>query len=330
MMRLAREEVKSLVNSAIARKPSFPHFQYPYPPEELGGEVIAAAATLAGEALELTDADDAVVEGASVAAVKRMIDCEVLEAAEDVEEDEEVVLAEDDTDDVEELEAEEVEGLPPPKRLDRRLVASSGVRVVVKVASVMVAEGKRVMVTADDPVVPEGNWDAVEVGTEQPAPVERDDVPEMGVGSLLLLHVVAFVSVPKMPPVAPVAAITDAALASLVQVNNTPSALTDGMAKQFCEFAQRPLDVSQVPLTQVAMEFSTQAASPALQGSVAVRFWNMLLSLWASWPFCKRAAASSAAGAERTSVVTKLAKTKEIKYCIFLPVKKRARRLLVK
>jgi len=284
--------------------------------------VIAAAATLAEEALELTDADDAVVEGAPVAAVKRMIDCEVLEAAEEDEEDEEVVLAEDDTDDVEELEAEEVEELPPPRRLDRILVASSGVRVVVKVGSVMVAEGKRVMVT---PAVPEGNWDAVEVGSEHPAPVERDDVPVMGIGLLLLLQVVPFVSVPKMPPVAPVAAMTDAALASLVQVNNTPAALTDGMAKQFCVFAQPPLEVSQVPLVQVAMEFSTQATSPALQGSVAVRLWNMLLSFWASWPFCKRVAASSAAGAERTSVVTKLAKTIDIEYCIFLLVKKRAR-----
>jgi hypothetical protein len=261
--------------------------------------VIAAAATLAEEALELTDADDAVVEGASVAAVKRMIDCEVLEATE-VEEVEEVVLAEDDTaDDVEELEVEEVE-VPPPRMLDRILVASSGVRVVVKVVSVMVAEGKRVTVTVDVPAVPE---DAV---------------------------VVPFVSVPKMPPVAPVAAMTDAALASLVQVNNTPPALTDGMAKQFCVFAQRPLDVSQVPLAQVEMEFSTQATSPALQGSVAVRFWNMLLSFWASWPFCKRVAASSAAGAERTSVVTRLAKMNDIEYCIFLLVKKRARRLLVK
>jgi len=197
--------------------------------------VIAAAATLAGEALELTDADDveltdaddAVDEGASVAAVKRMIDCEVLEATEEIEEDEEVVLAEDDTDDVEELEAEEVERLPPPRRLDRTLVASPGVRVVVKVASVMVAEGKTVTVTVDAPAVPEADWDVV----------------------------VLFVSVPKMPPVAPLAAMTDAALASLVQVNNTPSALTDGMAKQFCVFAQRPLDVSQVPLAQVEMEF---------------------------------------------------------------------------
>jgi hypothetical protein len=219
---------------------SFPHFQYPYPPEELGAEVIAAAATLAGEALELTDADDAVDEGVPVAAVKRMIDCEVLEATEEIEEDEEVVLAdddaddveeleaEDDTDDVEELEAEEVERLPPPRRLDRILVASPGVRVVVKVASVMVAEGKTVTVTVDVPAVPEGDWDAV-------------DVP--------------FVSVPNMPPVAAVAAMTDAALASLVQVNNSPSALTDGMAKQFCVIAQRPLDVSQVPLAQVEIEF---------------------------------------------------------------------------
>ena len=265
------------------RKPSFLHFQYPYPPGELGAEVIAAAATLGGEALELTDADDvddegapvaavkrmidcevleltdgddAVDDGAPVVAVKRMIDCEVLEATEEVEEDKEVVLAEDDTGDVEELEAEEVEGLPPPRRLDRTLVASPGVRVVVKVASVMVAEGRIVTVTVDFPAVPEGSWDPV-------------DVP--------------FVSVPKMPPVAPVAAMTDAALASLVQVNNyssngrqwlfnffsvtkltTPSALTDGMAKQFCVFAQRPLDVSQVPLAQVAREFSTQATSPAI------------------------------------------------------------------
>jgi len=208
---------------------------------------MAAAATLAGEALELTDADDAVVEGASVAAVRRMTVCEPLEAAEVVEEDEEVVLAEDDTDDdVEELEVEEVEELPPPRMLDRRLVASPGVRVVVKVASVMVAEGKRVTVTVGAPAVP---VDVVEVEVEHPAPVERDDVP------LLLLQVVPFVSVPKMPPVAPVAAMTDAALASLVQVNNTPPALTDGMAKQFCVFAQRPLDVSQVPLAQVEMEF---------------------------------------------------------------------------
>jgi hypothetical protein len=48
----------------------------------------------------------------------------------------------------------------------------------------------------------------------------------------------------------------------------------------------------------------------------------MLLSFWASWPFFKRVAASSAAvGAERTSVVAKLAKTatvKDIEYCIFL------------
>jgi len=191
--------------------------------------VIAAAATLAGEALELTDdADDAVDEGASVAAVKRMMDCEVLEATEADEEDEEVVLAEDDTDDVEELEAEEVERLPPPRRLDRTLVASPGVRVVVKVASVMVAEGKTVTVTVDVTAVPEVDWDVV-------------DVP--------------FVSVPKMPPVAPLAAMIDAALASLVQVNNTPPALIDGMAKQFCVFAQRPWDVSQVPLAQVAMEF---------------------------------------------------------------------------
>jgi hypothetical protein len=210
------------------RKSSFPHIQYPYPPEELGAEVIAAAATLAGEALELTDADDAVDEGVPVAAVKRMIDCEVLEATEEIDEDEEVVLAEDDADDVEELEAEEVERLPPPRRLDRILVASPGVRVVVKVASVMVAEGKTVTVTVDVPAVPEGDWDAV-------------DVP--------------FVSVPNMPPVAPVAAMTDAALASLVQVNNSPSALTDGMAKQFCVIAQRPLDVSQVPLAQVEIEF---------------------------------------------------------------------------
>jgi len=66
---------------------------------------------------------------------------------------------------------------------------------------------------------------------------------------------------------------------------------------------------------------------------VAVRFWNTLLSFWASWPFCKRVAASSAVGAERTSVAAKLAKTaavKDIEYCIFLLVKKRARRLLVK
>ena len=174
--------------------------------------MIAAAATLAGEALELTDADDAVVEGASVAAVRRMTVCEPLEAAEVVEEEEEVVLAEDDTDDdVEELEVEEVEELPPPRMLDRRLVASPGVRVVVKVASVMVAEGKRVTVTVCVPAVP---VDVVEVEVEHPAPVERDDVP------LLLLQVVPFVSVPKMPPVAPVAAMTDAALASLVQVNN--------------------------------------------------------------------------------------------------------------
>lgn len=168
--------------------------------------MIAAAATLVGEALELTDADDAVDEGASVAAVKSMIDCEVLEATEEIEEDEEVVLAEDDTadeevvlaegdtaDDVEELEVEEVEGLPPPRMLDRILVASPGVSVVVTVASVMVAEGKSVTVTVGVPAVPEEDWDAV-------------DVP--------------FVSVPKMPPVAPVAAMTDAALASLVQVNN--------------------------------------------------------------------------------------------------------------
>lgn len=202
--------------------------------------MIAAAATLVGEALELTDADDAVDEGASVAAVKSMIDCEVLEATEEIEEDEEVALAEDDTADEEvvlaegdtaddvELEVEEVEGLPPPRMLDRILVASPGVSVVVTVASVMVAEGKSVTVTVGVPAVPEEDWDAV-------------DVP--------------FVSVPKMPPVAPVAAMTDAALASLVQVNNTPPALTDGMAKQFCVFAQRPLDVSQVPLAQVAMEF---------------------------------------------------------------------------
>jgi hypothetical protein len=44
----------------------------------------------------------------------------------------------------------------------------------------------------------------------------------------------------------------------------TPAALTDGMAKQFCVFAQPPLEVSQVPLVQVAMEFSTQATSPAI------------------------------------------------------------------
>jgi len=182
-----------------------------------------------------------------------MIDCEPLEAAGEVEEDEEVVLADDDADDVEELEAEDDAGLPPPRMLDRRLVASPGVRVVVKVASVMVAEGKRVTVTVGVTAVPD--WDAVEVGAEHPAPVGRDDAPVMGIGSLLLLQVVPFVSVPKTPPVAPVAAMTDAALASLVQVNNTPPALTDGMAKQLCVFAHWPWAVSQVPLAQVEMEF---------------------------------------------------------------------------
>jgi len=53
----------------------------------------------------------------------------------------------------------------------------------------------------------------------------------------------------------------------------------------------------------------------------------MLLSCWASWPFCKRVAASSAAvGAERTSVI-KLPKTaivKDSEYCIFLLVKKKS------
>ena len=64
-----------------------------------------------------------------------------------------------------------------------------------------------------------------------------------------------------------------------------------------------------------------------LQGSVAVRFWNMLLSCWASWPFCKRVAASSAAvGAERTSVIKlpKTAMVKDSEYCIFLLVKKKS------
>lgn len=195
--------------------------------------------------------------------------------------------------------------------LERMLEASSGVRVVVTVATVAKTDGRTVTVTVAGAEVVIVVVAAVEVAVSVLLPVLVASPPA---GS------VEFPASPRTPPVAPLASMTEAALASLVQARRTPSSRMEGMAKQLSFREHLPRTVSHLLSTHTEIESPMQAESPVVQASALLTVLKRALSLWASWPFFKRVSSSRVepTGAAETRVVeiAEKARKRVPRYCI--------------
>jgi hypothetical protein len=164
----------------------------------------------------------------------------------------------------------EVEAVPVAcEALERMLVASSGVRVVVTVAAVAKTDGSTVTVTVTGPVAVMVVVVAVEVAVSVLVPVlVAVPVVSPPAGS------VEFPPSPRIPPVAPLASMTERALASVVQARRTPSSRMEGIAKQLSDREHLPRTVSHLLPTQRAIASSMQAESPAMSASRQLLDWN--------------------------------------------------------
>jgi len=132
-----------------------------------------------------------------------------------------------------------------------------------------------------------------------------------------LVVVVTFLQ-PVIPCWAPVALMIDRASALLVQARNVPLDFTKGKAKHESDFPPEHFFVSQLPLFEHwAGSPVTQAVSVGLQESVVFKVKNSAFSACAAMPFCKRAFASSAVGADDTNgIIRKTEIQRELMICI--------------
>jgi len=111
-------------------------------------------------------------------------------------------------------------------------------------------------------------------------PLMPPDAPVVvGNGTLLLLLPASGVT----PPFAPLAAITERAVASLEQDRMVPASRTDGRAKHCSPFGQAT--VVHFPFVHVAVSLLTHATCPVVQADFVVKVPNSAFRICASCPF---------------------------------------------
>lgn len=108
--------------------------------------------------------------------------------------------------------------------------------------------------------------------------VELEAESEVGKGTVVFPPLVD-----AIPPVAPVALISDSALASLVQDTIVPRSLTEGRAKH--DWLEEQLVVFHASATHCASSPEIHAVCPEVHASVDVRVWNSAFNACASCPF---------------------------------------------
>lgn len=111
-------------------------------------------------------------------------------------------------------------------------------------------------------------------------PLTPPDAPVVvGNGTLVVLLPASGVT----PPFAPLAAITERAVASLEQDRMVPASRTDGRAKHCCPFGQAT--VVHFPFVHVAVSLLMHATCPVVQADFVVKVPNSALRICASCPF---------------------------------------------